>query len=283
MPRRQRGGTQSLLRLAPVLQVHTFVSTCGKTVEGVAQRHSEESTPEGGPGPPRRCPEVLNINTKAQPHIDNNNRWCQHVLGLEKIFVTNSFPFRLNTTVFGITVANAFSMYKYFVNASAFDRFLDFVSDLIFDGTRHARQLMAESGVPRSVGSPGASSSARGAPSKRRPAASPYSPGERRSPRVCSGQHSLMLIREVPGWQGGADARCSVCNDPTSTRWCCAKCSNADRILALHAETCSHGPRVTKRMCLHHHRQAPQKAGCEHAWRHASLSKQGPRGTKRRK
>ena len=29
------------------------------------------------------------------------------------MFVTKSFPFRLNTTVFGITVANAFSMYKY--------------------------------------------------------------------------------------------------------------------------------------------------------------------------
>ena len=283
MPRRQRGGRQSLLRLAPILQVHTFVSTCGKTVEGVAQRHSEERTPEGGPGPPRRCPEVLNTNTKAQPHIDNNNRWRQHTLALEKMFVTKSFPFRLNTTVFGITVANAFSMYKYFVNASAYDRFLDFVSDLIFDGTCYARHLMAESDVPRSVGSPGASSSARGPPSKRRPAASPYSPGERRSPRVCSGQHSLMLIRDVVGWQGGANARCSVCNDPTSTRWCCAKCSNADRILALHAETCSHGPRVTKRMCLHHHRQGPQKAGCEHGWRHASLSKQGPRGTKRRK
>ena len=130
---------------------------------------------------------------------------------------------------------------------------------------------------------PGASSSARGAPSKRRPAASPYSPGERRSPRVCSGQHSLMLIRDVVGWQGGGNARCSVCNDPSTTRWCCAKCSNADRILALHAETCGHGPRVTQRMCVHHHRQAPHKAGVEHKWCHASLSKQVPKGTKRRR
>ena len=32
--RRQRGGRQSLLRPAPVSQVHIFVSTCGKTVEG---------------------------------------------------------------------------------------------------------------------------------------------------------------------------------------------------------------------------------------------------------
>ena len=153
------------------------------------------------------------------------------------MFVTKSFPFRLNTTVFGITVANAFSMYKYFVNPSAFDRFLDFVSDLTYDGTRHARRLMAESGVPRSVGSPSANSSAR---PKKRPAASPYSPGERRSPRGCNGQHDLMLIRDVKGWQGGANARCSVCHDPSTTRWCCAKCSNADRILALHAELCSH-------------------------------------------
>ena len=254
------------------MQVHTFVSTCGKTVEGVAQRHSEERTPEGGPGPPRRCPEVLNINTKAQPHIDNNNRWRQHVLGLEKIFVTNSFPFRLNTTVFGMTVANAFSMFQYFVNASAHDRFLDFVSDVAYDGTRHARRLMAESGVPRSVGSPSANSSARGPPSKRR-----------RSSRVCSGQHSLMLIRDVKGWQGGGDARCSVCKDSSSTRWCCATCSNADRILALHAETCGHGTRVTKRMCLHHHSKAPQKAGVEHRWTHASISKQVPKGKKRRR
>ena len=69
--------------------VHTFLSTCGLTLPGMPQKHKDDDT-EGDTGHTiaRKCPQVLNDATLAQPKIDRGNRRRQYDLAMEKRFRT---------------------------------------------------------------------------------------------------------------------------------------------------------------------------------------------------
>ena len=68
-----------------------------------------------------------------QPKIDTQNRYRQDILGIEFRYPTSCWPFRLFTTVLGMTFGNAYTAFEYFVrpyNGS----FLEFVNELCYDG-----------------------------------------------------------------------------------------------------------------------------------------------------
>ena len=52
----------------------------------------------------------------AQPLIDRHNRYRQHILAMEKRFVTNCFAFRFFTSMLGFLAVNAFVAHRHFNN-----------------------------------------------------------------------------------------------------------------------------------------------------------------------
>ena len=75
--------------------VHTFLSTFGKTILGTPQKHKDDDLDaDTGFIIARKCPEVLNDATLAQPKIDATNKKRQFLLAFERRFRTQSFPFR---------------------------------------------------------------------------------------------------------------------------------------------------------------------------------------------
>lgn len=98
-------------------QLRTYLSTHGTTRRGKDQRHKDDVMEDGEAGPPRKCPRILNDWTKAQPHIDKNNRWRQDILAIEERFTTQSFPTRLmDTMIIGTSIGSAWSMFQFFVD-----------------------------------------------------------------------------------------------------------------------------------------------------------------------
>lgn len=96
--------------------VHTFISTHGTTKRGRDQRHKDDVCDDGAAAPPRKCPKILNDWTKCQPHTDKHNRWRQAVLAIEERFRTQSFPFRLFTTlIVGCSAVSTFTGYTFHV------------------------------------------------------------------------------------------------------------------------------------------------------------------------
>lgn len=76
------------------------VSAAGLTTAGQQKRNrSDDLDADTGCIIARKFPKVLNVWTLAQPRIDRHNRLGQRELAMEKSFVTESFPFRLLSTV----------------------------------------------------------------------------------------------------------------------------------------------------------------------------------------
>ena len=61
----------------------------------------------------RKCPQVLNDCTLAQPKIDRTNKWRQFKLAIERVIRTEAFPFRLFCTLFGTEVVDTFNLHVY--------------------------------------------------------------------------------------------------------------------------------------------------------------------------
>mmetsp|Transcript_30289 Transcript_30289/g.73683 ORF Transcript_30289/g.73683 Transcript_30289/m.73683 type:complete len:454 (+) Transcript_30289:467-1828(+) len=212
-------------------EVHTFVATCGLTIPGEPQKHQEDVAVYGS-AVPRPCPKVLNLWTQQQPQIDSNNRYRQNILAIEERFTTKSFPFRLLTTIFGITLVNAYEWYRYFVNPNQFDAFKPFVAALAFDAMHND---FDSSGVATSQFAQQAPT-----PSERQTA--PRAPGSasptRSSPRRVRSTHIAIPLKSVPGYKGSRKQLCAVCQDNNhKTSWCCAACSHAHEVFAIHPQT----------------------------------------------
>eukprot|EP00965_Chrysotila_dentata_P193802 6175974-Pleurochrysis_carterae.AAC.1 len=83
------------------------------------------------PWPCPRLLTLLNLFTQQQPKIYKLNRYKQEFLAIEERYVTHSFPFRFLTTLLGITFANAYEWFKYFVSDK--ECFLSFMRRLASD------------------------------------------------------------------------------------------------------------------------------------------------------
>ena len=224
--------------------VHTFVSTCGLvTVPGVPQAHQEDMGVYGNMEA-RPCPKVLNTWSQQQPKIDSNYRYRQDILAIEERFTTQSFPFRMMTTIImtiiGITFANAY-MYEwfgYFVDNKKYmyDSSQAFMRDLSYDAMHNTfdEDSRAQTQTP--------------APD-RRPHGAP-SP-VRASPRSIEKAHLPVPIKSLPGYKGHGKAKCAVCNDNKhKTTWCCHSCSTATAIFGMHPAKVTYGGKQVTYDCL---------------------------------
>eukprot|EP00966_Prymnesium_polylepis_P030189 701586-Prymnesium_polylepis.1 len=118
--------------------LHTYLATFGKTRRGKDQAHKEEVDADGHAGPARKCPQILNEWTICQPKIDRSNRFRQFELAIEERFKTQSFPFRLVTTVIvGMSIASAHTMYEHFVCGDMYGTFSEYVEAVAFDGMQN--------------------------------------------------------------------------------------------------------------------------------------------------
>ena len=229
-------------------EVHTFVASCGTTVAGVPQKHREDMGVYGNMEP-RKCPKVLNLWTKQQPKIDRNNRFRQDILAIEERFVTRSFPFRMLTSLVGMTFANSFDWFNYFTDNKQYeggmspeDGFIKFMRSLSYDGM-HNTYDQEELG-PRS---PSAT-----------PAAAAPSPVRTNSPRQIACAHRAVPIKSVPGYVGSPKQLCAVCQDNNhKTRHCCFLCSTPERIFGIHPRSISYGKCTITYDCLDEHHRDP--------------------------
>ena len=200
-------------------EVHTFIASCGLTIAGTPQAHREDMGVYGNMEP-RKCPKVLNTWSQQQPKIDSNNRYRQNILAIEERFVTRSFPFRMLTTTLGITFANAYEWFCYFINKTQFDDFLLFMRDLSYDAMHNNYDAMTAGVAPPTPNATRAAGSA--------------SP-RRQSPRQIASEHRLCNIRMIYGYKGSAKQMCAICQDNNhKTSSCCAKCSDAQAVFAIH-------------------------------------------------
>ena len=100
--------------------VHTFISIFGKSTLGKPQAHKDDDLDaDTGFLIARKCPEILNDATLAQPKIDATNKKRQFELAFERRFRTMSFPFRLFCSLhLGQSVVDAYKGHNY-LNATA--------------------------------------------------------------------------------------------------------------------------------------------------------------------
>ena len=243
----RRGGT-----------VHTYISSHGLSVLGKPQAHKEDVAALGVRAQPRPCPKVLNDWTAQQPQIDKRNRERQRMLAMEKRFLTFSFPFRLFTTVLGMTFTTASCFYDFFYET--YDgTFLDFVHELCYDGMTNT--------IDEEHAHPSATPAAPPTPAADRV---PGAPSPVVSPTKAAGGHRLGRVIDIHGWDGTDQPRCSVCGKKTTR--VCAQCSTkrVGRIFAV----CD----GKKRQCMEMHVSDP---GCrDHTHRYAHGRK---KGTKRKR
>ena len=190
--------------------IHGFVSTCGTTLPGHSHYAYFEDDEERAMGHiedfelSRNSPRVLNDFTLAQPTIDRHNRYRQHILAMEKRFVTNNFSFRFFTTMYGMLVTNCFFAHRYFNNQLA-----DFKSELDQLALALMRNPKAE--APRPCSQAGGARSPTGS---------------------CTGDgdpHYLTPLSSIDGYTGGKQQRCVCCNNKTA--WVCATCTTGPMAL----------------------------------------------------
>ena len=230
-------------------EVHTFVSSCGVTIAGKPQEHREDLAAYGEVKP-RKCPQVLNWWSMQQPKIDKNNRFRQHILGIEERFVTQSFPFRLLTTVLGITFANAFEWYSYFCSKEKkYSDFLAFMVELSFDAMHNNYDSLH---LPRAVPQTPGRAPTTASQSCRSPLMC--------SPRLIAKKHHLMKLKALPGYRGSEKQLCAICQDNNhKTSWCCAECSTPDLVFAVHPTSVTYGKATVTYDCLSIHHSDPSR------------------------
>ena len=227
----RRGGT-----------VHTYLSSHGQTLKGKPQTHKDDVRGLGYLAVPRPCPLILNDWTALQPRIDMQNRWRQDLLAMEKRFVTQSFPFRLFTTILGMTFGNTFTAGNYFVGKNVFgNTFLEMMNDLCFDGLMNDEDTVPHGGPhctpPTHPGD--------------NPPPAPGSRSPWQSPTRAAAAHKVCSLRQIPGYKGGHQQKCSVCGkDSTHV---CATCSTSDIIFSV----CNPDQGKRGGGCLREHKVCP--------------------------
>ena len=250
--------------------VHTYISSHGVSVIGKPQAHKEDIDALGVRAQPRPCPKILNDWTAQQPQIDKRNRERQKMLAMEKRFVTTNFPYRLFTTILGMTFTTAKCFYDYFFEE--YDgSFLDFVHELCYDGLMNT--IDEDHARPPATPAPTSTPAAERVPGAPSPVV---------SPTKAAAAHRCGRVMDVREWEGTDQPKCSVCKRKTTR--CCALCSSkrvgARRALPLPSLGCS--PRHTRvlvagkifavcnpqtRNCMEKHVAAP--GSDEHTYRHA--------------
>lgn len=247
-------------------EVHTFVASCGLTVAGKPQQYSEDVAVYGTKEP-RKCPKVLNTWSQQQPKIDKNNRFRQDILAIEERFVTKSFPFRMLTTIIGITFANAFEWFNYFIDKTKYaeDGFIAFMRDLCYDGM-HNKFDSVSTGTGRGAATP----------SRHRQGDEGHiSSPTRQSPRTVAKLHALIPIRSLPNYHGYRKQLCAVCQDQKhKTSWCCAFCSDAHKVFGMHPVTLKHRKATIAYDCMKAHLAEPDNK--KHA-KHCAIPTHRPR------
>mmetsp|Transcript_49491 Transcript_49491/g.123045 ORF Transcript_49491/g.123045 Transcript_49491/m.123045 type:complete len:729 (+) Transcript_49491:264-2450(+) len=233
-------------------EVHTFLATAGETTVGQPQRHKDDDLDaDTGYIIARKCPKVLNDWTAAQPKIDRHNRLRQRELAMEKRFVTESFPFRLFTTVLGMVFVDAYYLYLYLNNitvtqmpfkaamrkmaiALMYNNF-----DAIDKGEKDSTDLFT---IPSPATKPAARAGNK--------------VGEEDGDEVVEASaHQLIPLRQIEGYTGSRQQWCSVCGT-SKVSYACAYCSSASFVLAIHplkkgaADDSGH-------TCLYEHRRDP--------------------------
>ena len=137
----------------------------------------------------------------------------QFELAIEERFPTNSFPFRLQTTVIvGMSIASAYTMYQHFVSKDGFDSFREFVEVVAYDAMLNSWD---EDHAPNSAGRDDAQPAPRVVKEP-----SPFSDGlnqiDDEFAVFTPGIHEPVPISCIPGWTGGLQQRCAICA-PTIT------------------------------------------------------------------
>lgn len=205
--------------------LHGFVATCGTTLPGKGHNAYFEDDEERTMAETveheiaRKCPRVLNDFTLAQPTIDRHNRYRQHILAMEKRFITNSFTFRFFTTMLGMLAVNAFFAHRYFNNALA---------EFKIEIDKLALALINNPKI--------------GPPTQQQQ----RSPGGSRSPSSLAaspdGQpHILAPLRQLDSYKGGKQQRCIICNERTI--WFCTTCTTGPHALVPLCPEVSRGRR----------------------------------------
>ena len=128
---------------------------------------------------------------------------------MEKRFVTQSFPFRLFTTILGMTFVNAYTGFQYFVSETQSTTFLEFINSMCYDAMHNDED--DQEAVPVG-GDRGAGTS------------SPFRTREEEA-----SFHILGRIQYIEGYTGGPKQRCSVCTVQRLSVRCCRSCSNPDK------------------------------------------------------
>ena len=182
--------------------IHAFVATCSTTLPGSAHlayfEDDEERAEAAEFEVARKAARVHNDFTLAQPTIDRHNRYRQHILAMEKRFVTTNFSFRFFTSMLGTLFVNCFMAHRHWNDPKA-----DFRTEL----DKLALALVTNVFVE--------------APS---PAKSPTT--GKASPCDDNGcEHHLVSLRSFLGdkWKSGMQRRCTLCDKETS--WVCGTCS----------------------------------------------------------
>jgi len=220
--------------------IHAFVATCGTTLPGSAHlaylEDDEEQAEAAEFELARKAARVHNDFTTAQPTIDRHNRYRQHILAMEKRFVTNNYSFRFFTSMLGTLFVNVFMAHRYFNDSK-----VDFRTELDKLGLALVTNVFVEPASPAKSPTTG-----------------------KASPCDDDGcQHHLVSLRSFLGdkWKSGMQRRCTLCDKETT--WVCATCStDANNLFYLCPETTI--PRkgalkgVTQHhMCLCKHRRMP--------------------------
>lgn len=232
-------------------EIHTFVATAGETTVGNPQSHKDDDLDaDTGYLIARKCPKVLNDWTQAQPKIDKHNRLRQQILAMEKRFVTESFPFRLFTTVLGIMFVDAYYIYLYLNNMKAKDfpfksamrrmafAFMHNNLDAIERGDKNSDELF---NIPQNL---------------ELGAEDEEEEGEDGDGDTSSrGIHQAIPLRQIEGYTGARQQWCCVCQKSKVT-FACSGCSSKGMVFAIHPLK-KHANQRDTETCLHEHRRDP--------------------------
>ena len=191
--------------------VHKFISTCGTTIRGSAHMATFEDEEDRVYAADdveyeltRKCPQILNDYTLAQPCIDRHNRYRQFILGMEKRLITNNFSQRLATTLIGMLFTNVFFAHRHFNCELA-----DFKEEL----GKLAFRLMHNPHVPDPAPPPAPQTRTAGSPG---------------TPPAGDGSHPLRQIskfnQEHNISKKTAALRCICCGKKTA--WYCTACTD---------------------------------------------------------
>ena len=231
-------------------EVHTYLSSAGVTTQGAPQKHKDDFLDaDTRHAVPRKCPAVLNDATTAQPKIDRGNRRRQYDLAMEKRFRTEAFPFRLFTTILGISITDCY--------------YLDMYHNKTTYGFREAVQRMAWAMIYNNLDKIDAGL-VEPTDLFQRPAAeadlqSAFTHSPSQSGMSCG--HIPVPLHCIPGYTGSTQQNCAVCvangvTEKVKTSYCCVICSTKDYVVALHPPYFTQG-KPTGWRCHVAHRRNP--------------------------